>query len=663
MPVYELTRTQDKLLSKSKDVYMIGRLRNEYPIQETQNGNIKFYITPLCDEPKVLSEIDVFSYSDEDYIGMDTFQSEDVLPTWYDVNSYEIVEKYNEIDEHLSNKLIIFKPQFTQANNGKWYKNVSIKQLMEDNLDRYFYFYTAPKVNLEPNKFEQLLKKGEYFDLLEYDDEVNEMPDIIICGQFAYRTKDNLSNLVIPNQNVLERWRSVDYDNIVKVDLTKYEDYKVNVIRASNTIVFIEENLRNLIMTTKDYISLEAEPVAVKQPVKEETTTETSEQKAEDISQLDKELAFLKGLQQLTMNRGLRYEYADLVNFHTSIKTNSLTILAGMSGTGKTQLAYNYAKMLNLSEDNDTLLFMPISPAYTEPTDVLGYLNSMNGLYVPSETGFVNFLQHASLNTEQMHMVIFDEMNLSQVEYWFSPFISILEKDTEDRYLQLYDQDAHCINEKIYPSKIKIGENIVFVGTVNIDDTTKDFSDRLLDRTFVISLNKVDFSSFYREMTKNMNQVIDIANANENVAEFMRWNKSGSRTYLTAFDGNEEELTFLDELDELIQKYIFNGGISYRVLRNIGNYLNNVPMNNNNMIIERKEVFDTIINQTIMTKIRGTETQLAALIGTYDVENDEVESSAMIDLLSKYSSLSGFEKVKKCIKRKAEELRVNGYTN
>src|SRR5690606_13264081 len=137
---------------------------------------------------------------------------------------------------------------------------------------------------------------------------------------------------------------------------------------------------------------------------------------------------------------GLCYSQETLVNFHVSVKTNSVTILSGMSGTGKSQLALLYAKALGLLEDvteYQRLLMLPISPSYTEPEDLLGYLNAATGLYVPTDTGFVDFLIGASKNPDKMHMVVFDEMNLSQVEHWFSPFISILELPQSERVLKL----------------------------------------------------------------------------------------------------------------------------------------------------------------------------------------------------------------------------------
>jgi hypothetical protein len=539
-------------------------------------------------------------------------------------------------------------------------------------------YVTIPRVSVEPKKFEQALQKGEYFDLVDYDSEINDSPSFVICGNYAYKVKgDDDWDLLSPSTTNTHRWKCSDYEKVAKIDLLQFDEYKTDTIRATENLVFVERNLASAILVSDKYLPSEEEiekqphevktdnnPVATAKAA-QETLPESVEEQPDEFIEDDSEIQFIKCLSRLTLDNGLQYEYNDLINFHTSIKTNPLTILAGMSGTGKSRLALNYAKMLDLSEDNGTLLFMPISPSYTEPNDVLGYLNTMNGLYVPSETGMVQFLQHASSNPDQMHMVIFDEMNLSQVEFWFSPFISILEKDKGERFLRLYDEDAHCINEKVYPPTIKIGENIIFIGTVNIDDTTKEFSDRLLDRTFVITLNKVSFVQFYGDYLKHKPGVekVDLAKFQcKNVTEFKKWSHGDDRRYMDAFANNQSELEFLDELSDLIKKYIPNGGISHRVMKNIGNYLLNVPRTNLGMVIDRRDVFDIILDQTIMTKIRGTETQLQQLIGELKPENI-LEDSELTKLFDKYTSISDFDRVKKSLVRKAEELKINGYTN
>ena len=195
----------------------------------------------------------------------------------------------------------------------------------------------------------------------------------------------------------------------------------------------------------------------------------------------------------------LCYEDEDLLNLHICAKSSLLTLLNGPCGIGKTQLALQYAAMLNAQEINHTLLFMPITPDDRIPEDILGYLDPSTGLYTPSKCGLVEFLLHAQEHQEKMHVVIFDDMNVSMIENWFSPFISILEKEDTTRYITLYQESMHCNNASIYPPQIKIGHNIRFLGVLNMDDTTKDISHRLLDRSIMIHLNKRKFGEYYQQ--------------------------------------------------------------------------------------------------------------------------------------------------------------------
>lgn len=148
-----------------------------------------------------------------------------------------------------------------------------------------------------------------------------------------------------------------------------------------------------------------------------------------------------------------------------------------------------------------TVLFVPISPSYLEPEDVLGYIKPLqnndkgyNSEFIESQTRLVSFLIDAQEHKDKIHLVIFDEMNLSQIEHWFAPFISLLEQDLDSRLLHLYSNNLSLINGDKFPSTINIGENVFFVGTVNIDETTKHISDRLLDRAIVINLAAPSFT-------------------------------------------------------------------------------------------------------------------------------------------------------------------------
>ncbi|MBB2482836.1 hypothetical protein H5P36_21990 [Bacillus sp. APMAM] len=162
-----------------------------------------------------------------------------------------------------------------------------------------------------------------------------------------------------------------------------------------------------------------------------------------------------------------------------------------MSGTGKTELAIPYVEALGL-EQNKSLLVIHVSPSFTEPNDVLGFLNQQTGVFLESEEGLVSFLLKANREPNTLHMCLFDEMNLGQVEHYFSDFISLFEMPKEKRTLRLFGEKSHCIQEE-YKKGIPIGDNVLFVGTANFDETTKDFSNRMLDHPNVILLEKLYF--------------------------------------------------------------------------------------------------------------------------------------------------------------------------
>lgn len=78
----------------------------------------------------------------------------------------------------------------------------------------------------------------------------------------------------------------------------------------------------------------------------------------------------------------------------------------------------------------EELVWIPISPSYQEPHDLLGYLHP-NGTFIESETKLVRTLMKAKENPNQLYIIVFDEMNMSHIEHWFTPFLSVLELETK----------------------------------------------------------------------------------------------------------------------------------------------------------------------------------------------------------------------------------------
>ena len=114
----------------------------------------------------------------------------------------------------------------------------------------------------------------------------------------------------------------------------------------------------------------------------------------------------------------------DIVKLHTSIKSNLLTILAGLSGTGKSRILRAYAEALGMDKDSENRFkFISVKPSWQDDSDLLGFADTISNNYRPSDTGLVDTLIDAKRNSDQIYLIVLDEMNLSRIEYYFSQFL------------------------------------------------------------------------------------------------------------------------------------------------------------------------------------------------------------------------------------------------
>ena len=177
---------------------------------------------------------------------------------------------------------------------------------------------------------------------------------------------------------------------------------------------------------------------------------------------------------------GIVIDERTLRRFHLSLLSRGFVILSGISGTGKTWLAQAYARAAKGRE-----LLVPVAPNWTTNEDLLGYLNPMSGAY--HDTPFSKFLREAAHEWKSAigagrspvpHYLVLDEMNLARVEYYFATFLSALE-----------------VRQREETAKVQLGEEVIlltpnlsFVGTVNVDETTHGFADKVYDRAQLVEL-------------------------------------------------------------------------------------------------------------------------------------------------------------------------------
>lgn len=179
---------------------------------------------------------------------------------------------------------------------------------------------------------------------------------------------------------------------------------------------------------------------------------------------------------------GLYYDINMMRYFIASMGTTRIIILQGISGTGKTSLAYAFGKFVN----KDTSL-VPVQPAWRERTELYGYYNEFTKKY--TETEFLKAVYEANYYRDP-HLVILDEMNIARVEYYFAEMLSILEMPHKEDWKvdvvsAVWDNDPCLLEDGI----VHIPDNVWFVGTINNDDSTFAVADKVYDRAIPIDLD------------------------------------------------------------------------------------------------------------------------------------------------------------------------------
>ncbi len=632
-------------LTDTTDQDVLVRLYKTEVVQKAATGlyYVQCYLLPVSDESDALNEMNVFwnkSLVDGHFC--------------YTVTGDELLKKCDEyfpdsteeegsliqaqtqsvsLEQYFKNKILRIKPFFNFDNNkGFFYRNPNYNSQIQV-IPTEFECESFFKIPVLNEKNYELLKEHKTISLLNWNITVFGVPDFLIY-------KNHLIMLRLTTSKISEyncSWKEGDDYLELEFDYESLKAHSLYIQEESDNYAFLEKTMLPF----------------MKKIETEEKTEDTDERSDNEPPKTDATKDALSDFENYLKAKRLYYYEEDIQNFHACLKSRILTILAGMSGTGKTRLPLEYAQFFGMSEENNTLLFLSVSPSYNEPSDILGFYNPSDKTYVPSETGLTTFLKHASMHPSQMHMVIFDEMNLSQIEYYFAPFLSVMEKDSAHRFITMYDENLECANKDKYPSKIKIMDNLLFVGTINLDETTKDLSDRLLDRSFIISLKKTTFDRFNAVMISSGKE-----EAKPYSGDYHRLMGDVSSSFCFNDYITTDMREFFDSFDQLLSQNDSQRGISFRTVKNIALYLKNSKIDENDSA--SGIIFDYALKQTAMRKIRGPYENVIDLIGTIN-EKGEIENSSILNLFDQYKSVSSFESSKQSLKNKALELKKYGY--
>ena len=179
---------------------------------------------------------------------------------------------------------------------------------------------------------------------------------------------------------------------------------------------------------------------------------------------------------------GLFYEPKLIRLFLSAFATTRLIILQGISGTGKTSLAYAWGKFLR-----NPATIASVQPSWRDRTEIFGYFNEFTKRF--NETEVLKKMYEATYK-EEIFITVLDEMNIARVEYYFAELLSILEMPTREEWVVSLVPSVWPTDPKhLFDGKLRLPENMWYIGTINNDDSTFAVSDKVYDRAIPIDIN------------------------------------------------------------------------------------------------------------------------------------------------------------------------------
>lgn len=322
---------------------------------------------------------------------------------------------------------------------------------------------------------------------------------------------------------------------------------------------------------------------------------------SENKNKENDELKWLEYIEANMKKYGVEYPQRLLYAFHTALKTASMSpisVLSGVSGTGKSELPKLYAYFGGFN-----FLSEAVQPTWDSPASMVGFYNTIEGKF--DATNLFKFLVQTSIESEQkdesapnpyglkesMNLILLDELNLAHIELYFAEFLSKFETKRGSNNVNLDIPIGAGMS-----MQIELDSNLLWVGTMNEDETTKSLSDKVLDRAFCINFPRPN-RLIGRPNHKKMNDICEFKWLPKTTWE--RWIENAQKNVdLTKY----KEIT--EEINEKLAKA--HRAIGHRVWQSMAAYMLNYPLvKDKEKVLE--QAFEDAIVQKIMPKLRGME--------------------------------------------------------
>lgn len=337
-----------------------------------------------------------------------------------------------------------------------------------------------------------------------------------------------------------------------------------------------------------------------------------------------------------------------------AMRTKPFLLLAGISGTGKSRIVKQMA--FDSCPDNEVLrsdqtspgnyCLIEVKPNWHDSTELLGYESKIGSPHYKL-TSFIKFLAKAMLYPSIPFFVCLDEMNLAPVEQYFAEFLSVLESRTkidghivsepliknsifanaeyetelkhelfdvkikakDENGLKIYEADLSENENQVYETLkkhgLRIPENVIVIGTVNMDETTHQFSRKVIDRAMTIEMNLPDGDPFmdffnngselvYRSVPTSPSLYLATETKASDVIKALSEDNAEKTDWL-----KKEVASFLNNLNEKLDSTPFK--VAYRVQNELMLYFYQLWLEDKSA--KWRDILNTACDQILMMKV------------------------------------------------------------
>lgn len=318
----------------------------------------------------------------------------------------------------------------------------------------------------------------------------------------------------------------------------------------------------------------------------------------------------------------------------TAIKSKPFLLLAGISGTGKSRIVRELARACWDVDSEEYKAHKPknfemvqVKPNWHDSSELIGYVSRIDGVrYVVGP--FLKFMVKAIQDPNTPYFLCLDEMNLAPVEQYFAEFLSVVESRKVDKdgnvvtdplvdyssteeYKSLIDQlfcddaERKAYLTEVGGKRLTIPQNLIVVGTVNMDETTFSFSRKVLDRAMTIEMNEVDLMAGLTNRHENIGKI--------EFADIIGKAVEGVDVYAAHKGMCDRAIGYLESINAALDKTPFK--VAYRTRNELLLYVVNnlswkIDDESEDFVIAR--ALDEITCMKILTRIEGDETKVSA---------------------------------------------------